>query len=499
MSESLINQLVKLILEKNESEITKFLELYQKFDLFSPIDKENNNILHRITFQNSTPIFNIFEKYLTSTKEENELKLLINKQNSKGLTPLHYACYKGNIMIIKKLINLGANIKLTNNKGLNILHLASQSNQVNVLAYFIEKYNFDPMSTDQAKSTPLHWACYFGCENCVDYLLSFKEVNINYCDNEGKTPLHIAILSENVNLIKKLIRYGANKNIRDNNNNTPLELAELKKKKISVSILKKGKKICKFIIIKPPVEKIEKSYFNVIIFFILYLLSIFVNLTFLFVLINNKIHFFIYTIGNLLNFIIYIILIYINPGIDKKKNLNLIGNKKFFLDIIEKGGDVKNYCPRCFVKKNKYSRHCFICDRCVNDFDHHCYWINNCVGGKNYNCFFCFIILNILILSYNLYLDFSIFFMKNYEIDCNSNIFLYCSSIKNKNLYNELIFKIISIVNFCICFFFDILLFALFGLQIRNYFFNKKIKNKLIDEDNDEKIDMLTNGNKNNS
>ena len=102
MSEYLKNQLVKLILDKNESEITKFLELYQKFDLFSPIDKENNNILHRITFQNSTPIFNIFEKYLTSTKEENELKLLINKQNSKGLTPLHYSCYKGNMIIINR-------------------------------------------------------------------------------------------------------------------------------------------------------------------------------------------------------------------------------------------------------------------------------------------------------------------------------------------------------------------------------------------------------------
>ena len=280
MSESLKHQLVKLVLEKNELEITKFLELYPQYDLFSPIDKEENNIFHRITFQNSTSIFNIFEKHLTSTKQKNEIKTLINKQNSKGLTPLHYSCYKGNIIIIKKLINLGANIKLTNNKGLNILHLASQNNQVNVLAYFIEKYNFDPMSIDQAKSTPLHWACYFGCENCVDYLLSFKEVNINSCDNEGKTPLHIAIVSENVNVIKKLIRYGSNKFIRDNNNNTPLELAEIKKKQNAISVLKKGKKICKFFIIKPPVQKIEKSYFNVFIFFLLYLLSIFANVTF---------------------------------------------------------------------------------------------------------------------------------------------------------------------------------------------------------------------------
>ena len=60
MSESLKQQLVKLVLEKNELEITKFLELYPQYDLFSPIDKEENNIFHRITFQNSTSIFNIF-------------------------------------------------------------------------------------------------------------------------------------------------------------------------------------------------------------------------------------------------------------------------------------------------------------------------------------------------------------------------------------------------------------------------------------------------------
>jgi palmitoyltransferase len=492
MSESLINQLVKLILENNEVEITKFLEKNPEYDLFSPIDNYNNNIFHKIAFHNSISIFNIFENHLIKTKSKNEIEELINKKNSKGLTPLHYACYKGNIKIIQKLINLGSNIKLTNNKGLNILHLSAQSNQENVLAYFIEKYNFDPMSFDDAKSTPLHWACYFGSENCADFLLS-KDININSCDNEGKTPLHIAVLSENVNLIKKLIRYGSNKNIRDNNNNTPLNIAEIKKKKNAISILKKGKKICKCIIIKAPVEKIEKSYFNVFIFILLYLSSIFINLVFLFVVINDKIKFYIYCIFNILNFAIYFFLICFNPGIDKKRNLNRIG-KNFFVDIIENGGEVKHYCPRCYVKKNINSRHCFICDRCVEDFDHHCYWINNCVGGKNYTFFIIFIILNILILSYNLYLDFSIVFMIKIQINCVKNIFFYCDYIEKKNWYNnEYLFKLISIINFIVCLFFDVLLFALFGLQIRNYCYNKKIEkqNKLIDGDNEEKIDML--------
>jgi ankyrin repeat protein len=231
MSEKLKEKITSLLIQKKETEISIFLSENPKFNLFESIDDKNNNSIHRICFINSNTIFSIALEHIKKNKQSQDIKSLINNKNSSGFTPLHYACYKGNLEIIIKLINLGADIYLKNNKGLNILHLASQGNQINILAYFIEKYNFDPMSLDDVYSTPLHWACYFGCENCADFLLSLKRVKINFCDKEGRTPLHVAIFSDNIHLIKKLIRYGADKNIKDINDNTPLEIAEIKKKK----------------------------------------------------------------------------------------------------------------------------------------------------------------------------------------------------------------------------------------------------------------------------
>ena len=487
MTEKQKLEIQNLISEKNESEIIKFLDINPLYNLFSPIDEKNNNCFHRICFLNSTSIFYLFLTHIKNSKEN--ISELINIQNASGFTPLHYSCYKGNMQIIKELINLGSNISLKNKKGLNVLHLASQGNQVNVLAYFIEKYKIDPMSLDEVYSTPLHWACYFGCENCADFLLSYKRVNINFCDKEGRTPLHIAVLSENINLIKKLVRFGADKNAKDNNDNTPLELAEIKKKKNVVKILKKEKKICKCIIIKPPVQKIEKSYANIILFFILYGFSLTANIIILMPFINEKNTFWVYLITHIINFILYFILICYNPGVNKDKMLK-IGKEKFFLPIIEKGGEVKKYCPRCLVKKTKNMRHCFICDRCIDNFDHHCYWTNNCVGKSNYKIFIFFVLINIFILSFNDYLDFKIIFLcQNFNVDCNNNYFQYCNQFKE--WYKDFIIKIVAISNFFLCIIFDFLLIALLALHIRNFFYNKKIRKNLLVQDTDEKLDIL--------
>lgn len=120
----------------------------------------------------------------------------INRKSTQGFTALHYASYRGNIDIVTKLIDNGAEIEVTNNRGINVIHMAAQGNQPSTLVYFKDKYFLNIQSIDEMGSTPLHWACYTGSEVAVHFLLSWN-VDINAQDREGLTPLHLAVMSGN--------------------------------------------------------------------------------------------------------------------------------------------------------------------------------------------------------------------------------------------------------------------------------------------------------------
>ena len=202
--------------------------------------------------------------------DEADLKKWINKKANSGITAIHYASYRGNISVIKILIENGADVNDLNNEGLNVLHMASQGNRTNSLIYFYEKYKLDMMAVDYVNSTPLHWASYVGAEDSFSYLITLK-IDINFQDKEGLTPLHLAVISERTRIVKKLIHLGADKNIRDKSNRTPLDLA-IKKNKKNIEQLLNSNRCCKLCTIKVPLEKLEKSNQNIIFFILIHII-----------------------------------------------------------------------------------------------------------------------------------------------------------------------------------------------------------------------------------
>lgn len=131
-------------------------------------------------------------------KDENSyIPYFINSQTLYGFTALHYASYKGNIDIIKKLIENGGDYSVQNNKGLNVLHMAVQGDQPSSLIYFVDKYHMNLNEKDNLGSSPLHWACYLGCEYTFNFIINKydKLINLNEQDKEGLTPLHLAVVS----------------------------------------------------------------------------------------------------------------------------------------------------------------------------------------------------------------------------------------------------------------------------------------------------------------
>ena len=90
----------------------------------------------------------------------------------------------------------------------------------------------------------------------------------------------------------------------------------------------------------------------------------------------------IYPIVFILALIFYIILSAKDSGIKLSKEPQ---NK-----LIVQGDTGKFWCYLCEEVREKGTKHCYSCCKCVPDFDHHCPFLNTCIGGKNYSIFIVF-------------------------------------------------------------------------------------------------------------
>jgi len=123
------------------------------------------------------------------------LKDWINTRTDEEFTALHFLSYHGKIEKIMDLVDkYGADFKFRNIYGANVLHIAAQGDQPAPLFYFTKTKGMMIDDADNRGSTALHWACFARSEFALSYILSMQP-NLEYQDNQGNTPLHLAIKS----------------------------------------------------------------------------------------------------------------------------------------------------------------------------------------------------------------------------------------------------------------------------------------------------------------
>jgi ankyrin repeat protein len=195
----------------NEYIQTYLFQCIEKGDLnnfITTLDKYNPNILEyrdsngctvliRSVFLDLNEIsFCILDYIIKMPYEHDKVIEWINKRNTSGFNALHYAAFRGNFNVIKRLNFIGADICITNKNGLNLMHMAAQGNQASSLVYLKEYYDMDIKSQDAVNSTPLHWASYMNADIAFDYLVNWK-ADINAKDKDGSTPIHLAVMNGN--------------------------------------------------------------------------------------------------------------------------------------------------------------------------------------------------------------------------------------------------------------------------------------------------------------
>ncbi|XP_050527707.1 ankyrin-3-like [Daktulosphaira vitifoliae] len=146
-----------------------------------------------------------------------------NRQDGKGRTPPHCGSFKGQLETVRLLLDHGANLWLRNSKG----------------------------------GYPLHDAVRSGRKELVTWLLSLRPDSANYYDDDGKRPLHIAVLNNNIEMCKIILDNGASVN-------AIMKLKGEKMTPLDVALRKNNENLAKFLKLYggKPVSKLNKTLFK---------------------------------------------------------------------------------------------------------------------------------------------------------------------------------------------------------------------------------------------
>eukprot|EP00485_Elphidium_margaritaceum_P005988 CAMPEP_0202696946 /NCGR_PEP_ID=MMETSP1385-20130828/10268_1 /ASSEMBLY_ACC=CAM_ASM_000861 /TAXON_ID=933848 /ORGANISM="Elphidium margaritaceum" /LENGTH=577 /DNA_ID=CAMNT_0049353267 /DNA_START=824 /DNA_END=2557 /DNA_ORIENTATION=+ len=187
------------------------------------------------------------EKFLPRMK-----KMSVNRKNllNEGKTALHYAVEQDKWSIVRKLLDYGANVNVTDRQHHTAVHLLCMNKKLSDLSLFkrfLRAFDGNPSSKrDSVGRTLLHLICstvstnldtaeklkaYFeifgGAANGDDAVGAAygggASVDVNVADNDGCTPLHYLVREcDEQSAIEFLMDAGANVDVLDNQQRTPL-------------------------------------------------------------------------------------------------------------------------------------------------------------------------------------------------------------------------------------------------------------------------------------
>lgn len=187
------------------------------------------------------------EKFAIKAAKNNQLDLLayllphignIDRQDTKGNTLLHYAVLSKNFQMVSAILKEGANSNISNIGGNSPLHLATRRPYFNISNSLVNA-RADGLRVNKLGNTPLHrllqrqdllktdkWR-----KMVLHLLNNIDSSNINRVDKQGNTLLHLAILAQQTEIVKKLLQLGIDTKIRNYANKTAFDIAKEKRYK----------------------------------------------------------------------------------------------------------------------------------------------------------------------------------------------------------------------------------------------------------------------------
>ncbi|XP_054132873.1 ankyrin-3 isoform X5 [Melozone crissalis] len=158
-------------------------------------------------------------------KEKNTKPAHRKKKGKKSDTNASYlrAARAGNLEKALDYLKNGVDINISNQNGLNALHLASKEGHVEVVSELIQRGASVDAATKKG-NTALHIASLAGQAEVVKVLVT-NRANVNAQSQNGFTPLYMAAQENHLEVVKFLLDNGASQSLATEDGFTPLAVA----------------------------------------------------------------------------------------------------------------------------------------------------------------------------------------------------------------------------------------------------------------------------------
>ncbi|XP_035220264.1 inversin-B-like isoform X2 [Stegodyphus dumicola] len=132
----------------------------------------------------------------------------IDRVDDNGCTALFYAVTLGHADCTNLLLSFGSNPDKQDHKGRTPAHCGASKGQLETLK-ILTHHKANLWLRNSKGDMPLHEAVQSGRKDLVEWLLQQHKGSVNVSNANGRTPLHIAAITNNVDMCKVLMDYGA--------------------------------------------------------------------------------------------------------------------------------------------------------------------------------------------------------------------------------------------------------------------------------------------------